>query len=126
MQDRLHLLRSVPMLILWGMKDFVFDHHFLDEWVRRFPDAEVHRFPEAGHYLFEDEAEAINGLVRAFLAAHPAHRGACRLSRTLTLLSSRSNIAIHLSCDGHARAAHAWPSSCRTGETAAAASATRT
>ena len=37
-QDRLHLLRSVPMLILWGMKDFVFDHHFLDEWVRYFPD----------------------------------------------------------------------------------------
>ena len=44
-QDRLHLLESVPMLIVWGMKDFVFDHHFLDEWVRRFPDAEVHRFP---------------------------------------------------------------------------------
>ena len=70
-QDRLHLLRSAPMLILWGMKDFVFDHHFLDEWVRYFPDARVHRYPEAGHYLFEDEADAINGLVPAFLAAHP-------------------------------------------------------
>ena len=28
---------SVPMLIGWGMKDFVFDGHFLDEWIRRFP-----------------------------------------------------------------------------------------
>ena len=71
-QSRLRLLRSVPMLILWGMKDFVFDHHFLEEWVRYFPAAEVHRFPRAGHYLFEDEADATNGLVAAFLAAHPA------------------------------------------------------
>jgi cis-3-alkyl-4-acyloxetan-2-one decarboxylase len=71
-QDRLGLLRSVPMLILWGMKDFVFDHHFLEEWVRYFPAAEVHRFSLAGHYVFEDEPETINGLVIAFLAAHPA------------------------------------------------------
>ena len=73
-QDRLPLLRSMPMLIVWGMKDFVFDRHFLDEWVRRFPAAEVHRFPRAGHLLFEDEREAVNGLVRSFLAAHPLVR----------------------------------------------------
>jgi haloalkane dehalogenase len=53
------------------MKDFVFDRHFLAEWERRFPTAWVHRFPEAGHYLFEDEAESINVLVRQFLAAQP-------------------------------------------------------
>ena len=71
-QGRLDLLRSVPMLILWGMKDFVFDHHFLEEWVRRFPEARVHQFPQAGHYLFEDEADAISGLIPAFLSARPA------------------------------------------------------
>jgi cis-3-alkyl-4-acyloxetan-2-one decarboxylase len=70
-QDRLNLFGSVPMLILWGMKDFVFDRHFLAEWERRFPMAWVHRFPEAGHYLFEDETESINVLVRQFLAAQP-------------------------------------------------------
>ena len=42
------------MLIGWGMKDFVFDRHFLDEWARRFPEAEVHRFADAGHYILED------------------------------------------------------------------------
>ena len=52
------------MLIGWGMKDFVFDRHFLAEWERRFPKAEVHRFPEAGHYVLEDEAEQIVPLVR--------------------------------------------------------------
>lgn len=73
-ESRLHLLGEVPIWIGWGMKDFVFDHHFLDEWVRRFPGAEVHRFESAGHYVLEDEAEAIVPAVRAFLAAHPALR----------------------------------------------------
>ena len=61
-------------MILWGMKDFVFDHHFLDEWIRRFPHAEVHRFPRAGHYLFEDEPDAVSERVRSFLAARPLIR----------------------------------------------------
>ncbi len=95
-QGRLDLLRSVPMLILWGMKDFVFDYHFLDEWVRYFPTAEVHRFPRAGHYLFEDEAEAINGLVPCVPRGPPRHQGARRLSQISTS-AERSNIAIHLS-----------------------------
>jgi cis-3-alkyl-4-acyloxetan-2-one decarboxylase len=69
-QERLHLLRGVPMLIAWGMRDFVFDHHFLSEWVRRFPGAEVHRFPRGGHYVLEDEAERVVPLVRDFLATH--------------------------------------------------------
>jgi cis-3-alkyl-4-acyloxetan-2-one decarboxylase len=75
-QDRLPILESIPMLIAWGMKDFVFDEPVLDEWVRRFPAAEVHRFPRAGHLLFEDEREAVNRLVRSFLSAHPLVREA--------------------------------------------------
>ena len=70
-QDRLHLFADTPMLIAWGMRDFVFDRHFLAEWERHLPKAEVHRFPEAGHYVLEDEAEAVIPLVRSFLAAHP-------------------------------------------------------
>ena len=70
-QERLPLFAETPMLIGWGMRDFVFDRHFLAEWERRFPKAEVHRFPEAGHYVLEDESEQIVPLVRAFLATHP-------------------------------------------------------
>jgi len=73
-QDELPRLAGVPTLIGWGMKDFVFDHHFLAEWVRRFPGAEVHRFARAGHYVLEDEGEQIVPLVRAFLLAHPVLR----------------------------------------------------
>jgi haloalkane dehalogenase len=74
MQNELPRLAGVPTLIGWGMKDFVFDHHFLAEWVRRFPGAEVHRFAQAGHYVLEDEGEQIVSLVRAFLSAHPVLR----------------------------------------------------
>jgi len=60
-------LTGLPAVLFWGEKDFVFDHHFLDEWRRRFPHAEVHRFPDCGHYVLEDAADEIEALVRAFV-----------------------------------------------------------
>ena len=71
--DALDRLAALPMLICWGMKDFVFDHEFLDEWIARFPAAEVHRYPDCGHYVLEDATEEIVPLVRHFLEAHPLH-----------------------------------------------------
>jgi len=70
-EDRLCVLRDKPMLICWGMRDFVFDHHFLDGWVERFPDAEVRRFEDAGHYVLEDAGVEIRPLVRSFLQRVP-------------------------------------------------------
>lgn len=72
--DRLEQLADVPMLIAWGLKDFVFDRHFLDEWTRRFPKAEVHRFEDCGHYILEDARDEIIPLIQKFLAAHPVLR----------------------------------------------------
>ncbi len=60
-----------PMLLCWGMRDFVFDRDYLAEWTRRFPGAEVHRFGVAGHWLLEDAGEEVASLVRRFLEAHP-------------------------------------------------------
>ncbi len=70
-QESLQRLQEVPMMICWGEKDFVFDGDFLNEWQRRFPNAEIHRFNAAGHYVLEDESEAILPLVRDFIAKHP-------------------------------------------------------
>jgi haloalkane dehalogenase len=56
-----------PALILWGARDFVFDHHFLAVWRRLLPTAEVHEFADCGHYVLEDAAEQIIPLVRRFL-----------------------------------------------------------
>ena len=69
--DRLEQFRSVPLMICWGGKDFVFDDHFLAEWRRRLSNAEVHTFPDAGHYVLEDAHEEILPLIRDFLARHP-------------------------------------------------------
>jgi haloalkane dehalogenase len=65
-------LSATPVLICWGERDFVFDRDYLAEWRRRFPAAEVHRFPQAGHYILEDAAGEVLGLVREFLARDPA------------------------------------------------------
>ncbi|MBI4676673.1 MAG: alpha/beta fold hydrolase [Elusimicrobia bacterium] len=70
-QDNLHRFASLPMLICWGMRDFVFDEPFLREWEARFPAAEVHRFADAGHYVLEDEGPAVAALALDFLRRHP-------------------------------------------------------
>ena len=57
-----------PMLICWGLRDFVFDRHFLRLWEERFPRAEVHRFEDCGHYVLEDARDEIIALVRDFLS----------------------------------------------------------
>jgi acyl-CoA synthetase (AMP-forming)/AMP-acid ligase II/pimeloyl-ACP methyl ester carboxylesterase len=97
--EGLHRFGEVPLLICWGMRDFVFDAGFLAEWVRRFPRAQVHRFAEAGHYLLEDAGEAIIPLVRDFLAdGAPWGRPlACRQAGGLPHGPNKScNIACHL------------------------------
>lgn len=63
--------RGTPVQIFWGMKDFVFDHHFLDEWRRRLPDAEFHTWDDCGHYVLEDAHEEILPLMGAFFEQHP-------------------------------------------------------
>lgn len=54
-EESLEVLKDKPMSIHWGMKDFCFNKHFLDEWKRRFPEAKSHEYRDAGHYLMEDQ-----------------------------------------------------------------------
>jgi len=58
-----------PMQLLWGLKDFVFDRAFFEEWRRRFPQAEAVAYPDAGHYVLEDAHERLVPAVRRFLDA---------------------------------------------------------
>jgi haloalkane dehalogenase len=66
-ERRLHLLRGRPVLVCWGMRDFVFDEHFLRMWEQHFPAAEVHRYADAGHYVLEDAGEEVTAHVGEFL-----------------------------------------------------------
>ena len=60
-----------PAFIGWGLRDFVFDRHFLDRFRRALPQAQVQAFEDAGHYVLEDRHEVLVPAIRAFLDAHP-------------------------------------------------------
>ena len=62
---------QVPTLLLWGLKDFVFDRHFLEAWQRHFSHADVQTWPDCGHYLLEDAGSEVIRRIRAFLDGHP-------------------------------------------------------
>ena len=64
----LEQFKSLPMMICWGLQDFVFDKAFLDEWKRRFPDAAVHEFADCGHYILEDASDEVVAHIREFMA----------------------------------------------------------
>lgn len=65
--DSLAKFEHLPMQICWGLKDFVFDKHFLAEWQQRFPNAEVHKFDDCGHYILEDASDEVVPLINDFL-----------------------------------------------------------
>jgi haloalkane dehalogenase len=60
-----------PAFIGWGLRDVVFDRHFLDGFRTALPDAEVHAFADANHYVLEDKHEVLVPMIRDFLARHP-------------------------------------------------------
>jgi pimeloyl-ACP methyl ester carboxylesterase len=67
MNERLHHLVGLPTLLVWGMRDPVFQPVFLDQWRELLPEARVVELERASHYLVEDApdevCEAIGGLV---------------------------------------------------------------
>ena len=69
---RLHDYADRPAFIGWGLRDFVFDKHFLHGFQRALPKAHVHAFKDAGHYVLEDKHEVLVPAIRRFLDAHPA------------------------------------------------------
>jgi haloalkane dehalogenase len=60
-----------PVFIGWGLKDFVFDKHFLAGFTCALPQAEVTAFEDAGHYVLEDKAAELVPAIRAFLDRNP-------------------------------------------------------
>ncbi len=66
--------QSVPTLIAWGMRDFVFTPDFLNQWKARLPGAEVREYPSAGHLVLEDAAFELLPAIRDFSKKHAAAR----------------------------------------------------
>jgi len=57
-QERLAGL-DVPVTLLWGMRDPVFQPVFLDQWRELFPHALAIELPDAAHFVPEDRPDAI-------------------------------------------------------------------
>lgn len=70
-EDNLSQFASLPIMIAWGAKDFVFNKSFLKKWQEIFPDAEVHWIPDAGHYVVEDAHERIIPWMQEFFLKNP-------------------------------------------------------
>lgn len=66
-ENGLARLRGMPVMFIWGMRDWCFTPHFLARFLEFFPEAEVHRLADASHYVIEDAHERIVPLVREFL-----------------------------------------------------------
>jgi len=70
-EEGLGRLTATPMLVCWGLRDFVFHPGFLASWRERFPAAEVTSYENAGHLLLEDAGAEVAARVGDFLARHP-------------------------------------------------------
>ena len=68
---KLHEYADRPVFIGWGLKDFVFDKHFLKVFETQLPNAEKLVFADAGHYVLEDKADVLVQAIRSFLDQHP-------------------------------------------------------
>jgi haloalkane dehalogenase len=64
---RLPSFANRPAFIGWGLRDFVFDHHFLKEFERVFPKADRQVYEDAGHYVLEDKHAVLVPRIRDFL-----------------------------------------------------------
>ncbi len=67
-ESKLGAFSRTPLLLAWGMKDWVFDEAFLNGWLTRFPKAAVVRFPDSGHFLLEDSPNEVVALIKDFVA----------------------------------------------------------
>jgi haloalkane dehalogenase len=57
-QERLPEL-DVPVTLVWGMRDPVFQPVFLDQWRELFPQARVVELADAAHFVPEDRPDAV-------------------------------------------------------------------
>lgn len=65
--DRLDRLRTMPVLIVWGLKDSAFQPYQLERWRQLLPDAHVEVIEGAGHWPHEEEPARVVEAIDRFL-----------------------------------------------------------
>ena len=65
--DRIERLRSLPVLIVWGMKDSAFQPYQLERWQALVPNARIETIDGAGHWPHEEEPARVIAAIERFL-----------------------------------------------------------
>lgn len=60
-------LSDLPIMLMWGMKDWCFRPECLQRFRQHWPEATVHEIAGAGHYVVEDASEEVERRVTQFL-----------------------------------------------------------
>jgi haloalkane dehalogenase len=68
LRSQLVKLSSLPVQIIWGLKDPCFHKLMLERVAAHFPKAEVHSFEDASHLVLEDKASEVAVLLDEFLS----------------------------------------------------------
>ena len=58
---------DLPLLVIWGMRDPVFQPVFISQWLELFPEAEVVELPDASHFLVEDRPDDVAEALHRFV-----------------------------------------------------------
>lgn len=69
LHSRIDALRSIPVSIIWGLKDTAFRPHLLERWRKELPDAAVLALDNAGHWPHEEAPSEVAEAITEFLAA---------------------------------------------------------
>jgi haloalkane dehalogenase len=70
--ERRDVLRAVPALLLWGMRDITFRPADLQRWQTVFANSETIRFSDAGHFVQEEaDTNLLNQTVERFIDGNP-------------------------------------------------------
>lgn len=67
LEAELDKLADVPKRLIWGMRDWCFRPECLERFLEHWPTAEAIRLEEGGHYVLEDEPEAVLAAIAEFL-----------------------------------------------------------
>ncbi|HEU4322432.1 MAG TPA: alpha/beta fold hydrolase [Roseiflexaceae bacterium] len=68
-------LRTIPTLVLWGMRDPVFPPEALERWRTTLLDAQIVPFDDVGHFVPEEKGAELVPVVKYFLEHGPSQFG---------------------------------------------------
>jgi pimeloyl-ACP methyl ester carboxylesterase len=71
LRNRLHRIRA-PTLVVWGESDRLISPVYAADFAESIPDSRVELVSEAGHVVQWEQPEALEGVIKAFLAAEDA------------------------------------------------------